>query len=283
MDLFWPECAPEAGRASLSVALSSLRNQLEPPGTPANAVLRADRFSISLNPQAVLTDVADFEAALQAAARAASATERVQQWEQAVALYHGRLLSGLYDAWIVPEEERLAGLFFDAVSALIGHLEEAGRTAEALRCARQAVSVDPLREEAHGHLIRLLAATGQPGAALRQYRELERRLDESLQTRPSAALRALVEKIEQEAGAASEPAAPARERAEMVPQAQRAADPPGRTRAAGDADLPADRPGRIYTIVGPERGSVSERPGGPPRRAARGFCPARWAGAFRDG
>src|SRR5262245_25114466 len=55
MDLFWPESEPEAGRASLSVALSSLRNQLEPPSTPANAVLRADRFSISLNPQAITT------------------------------------------------------------------------------------------------------------------------------------------------------------------------------------------------------------------------------------
>ncbi len=50
IDLFWPESALEAGRNSLSVALSTLRNQLEPPGTPANAVLRADRFSIGLNP-----------------------------------------------------------------------------------------------------------------------------------------------------------------------------------------------------------------------------------------
>src|SRR5579871_4887867 len=97
IDLFWPESAPEAGRASLSVALSSLRNQLEPPGTPAHAVLRADRFSIGLNPQAVTTDVADFEAAIKAAARAGSATERGQQFEEAVDLYRDRLLPGMYE------------------------------------------------------------------------------------------------------------------------------------------------------------------------------------------
>src|ERR1041385_6829023 len=67
IDLFWPESAPEAGRASLSVALSSLRNQLEPPGTPANAILRADRFSISLNSATVTTDVQAFEAAVRQA------------------------------------------------------------------------------------------------------------------------------------------------------------------------------------------------------------------------
>ncbi len=210
IDLFWPESATEAGRASLSVALSTLRNQLEPPGTPAHAVLRADRFSLSLNPQAVTTDVADFEAAIKAAARAGSATERVQSLERAVDLYRGRLLAGMYEEWILPEETRLAGLFFDAVSALITHLEEAGRAPEALRYARLAVSVDPLREEAHEHLMRLLEAAGQPGAALRQYREMERLLEAELGGAPSAPLRALARRIEQASGLSAPAAAPAR-------------------------------------------------------------------------
>ncbi|HLK60324.1 MAG TPA: hypothetical protein VKU00_27430, partial [Chthonomonadaceae bacterium] len=107
IDLFWPESAPEAGRNNLSVALSSLRNQFEPPGTPAHAVLRADRFSLSLNPQAVTTDVADFEAAIKGAGRAGSGAERVQSLERAVDLYRGRLLPGMYEEWIVPEETRL--------------------------------------------------------------------------------------------------------------------------------------------------------------------------------
>ena len=40
----------DAGRHNLSVALSSLRQQLEPPGIPDGAVLAADRFSVRLDP-----------------------------------------------------------------------------------------------------------------------------------------------------------------------------------------------------------------------------------------
>src|SRR5947209_1836732 len=43
IDLFWPEASAAAGRHSLSMAVSSLRKQLEPPGTPAGAVIIADR------------------------------------------------------------------------------------------------------------------------------------------------------------------------------------------------------------------------------------------------
>ena len=126
IDLFWPESDPEAGRGSLSVALSSLRNQLEPPGTPASAVLRADRFSVSLNPKIVTTDVAEFETALRAASRAGNATERMQSLEGAVDHFRGRLLPGMYEEWIMPEEARLAGLFLDAVTELLTLLEQQG-------------------------------------------------------------------------------------------------------------------------------------------------------------
>src|SRR5207244_2945613 len=70
IDLLWPERAPRAGRQSLSQALSSLRRQFEPPGVPAGALLMADRASVRLNPDAVTTDAAEFEAALASAEQA---------------------------------------------------------------------------------------------------------------------------------------------------------------------------------------------------------------------
>jgi predicted ATPase/DNA-binding SARP family transcriptional activator len=200
IDLFWPDSALEAGRNSLSVALSTLRHQLEPPGTPANAVIRADRFSVGLNPAAVMTDVAEFEKAAHMAAKAASATERMQLLVQAVALYPGRLLPGYYEEWIGAEQERLAGLFFDSVDKLIVHLEETGDLSSALQYARHAASLDPLREESYQSLLRLLAAAGQPGAALRQYKEMERLLEAELGVEPSAPLRALARQIEKQSG-----------------------------------------------------------------------------------
>src|SRR5579859_223398 len=56
IEMLWPGCDPAVGRPRLSMALSSLRHQLEPPTVPAGAVLQADRFSIRLNPAAITTD-----------------------------------------------------------------------------------------------------------------------------------------------------------------------------------------------------------------------------------
>src|SRR2546425_13365661 len=49
IDLLWPESDMDAGRHSLSMALSSLRPLLEPPGIMTDgSVLLADRHSIGL-------------------------------------------------------------------------------------------------------------------------------------------------------------------------------------------------------------------------------------------
>src|SRR5437016_8761973 len=72
IELLWPESEPRAGRNKLSLALSSLRHQFEPPGVPAGVVILAHRTAVQLNPAAINTDVAQFEVALRAAAQAGS-------------------------------------------------------------------------------------------------------------------------------------------------------------------------------------------------------------------
>src|SRR5438067_5080302 len=69
-ETFWPDADLESARHSLSMALSSLRTALEPPGVPAGSVIAADRVSVELNPDAFTTDVMEFEQALRLAARA---------------------------------------------------------------------------------------------------------------------------------------------------------------------------------------------------------------------
>src|SRR4051794_33323421 len=70
VELLWPESSPGAGRNNLSKALTSLRHQLEPPGVPPGAVIRADRGTVQIGTAACSTDVAHFEAVLNAAQRA---------------------------------------------------------------------------------------------------------------------------------------------------------------------------------------------------------------------
>jgi DNA-binding SARP family transcriptional activator len=201
----WPECEPSLGRRSLRTALSSLRRQLEPPDLPPGAVIRADRQTVGLTPGACVTDVAEFEAALQSAARTDPA-ERMPHLVRAVNFYQGKLLRGYTEAWIDNEQQRLDELFVQAALQLCVRLEASGDLDGALHHARRATCLDPLREEPRGEVIRLLAAAGQSGAALRQYQELEQMLREELNATPDPALCQLVESIRSRAPA--DPSAP---------------------------------------------------------------------------
>lgn len=184
-ELLWPELAPESALDSLSTTLSSLRRLLETPESAGAPVLLADRFSVGLDPGAISTDVAEFEEALHDAARAPTAVERVACLTNAAELYHGDLLPGYHNAWVLWERAALSERFAQALKELVGHLERTGEYDRALSYARQGVTIDPLCEEAHGSLIRLLAATGQRAAALHRYREMERLLRAELGVAPS--------------------------------------------------------------------------------------------------
>ena len=115
VDLLWPDSERASGRLSLRVALASLRRQMEPPDVPAGTVLIADREMIRLDVSACRSDVADFEAALKAAARAPDLSGKQSALDQAISLCEGELLPGFYDEWILEERERLTALCEDAV------------------------------------------------------------------------------------------------------------------------------------------------------------------------
>src|SRR5262245_3583603 len=77
MELPWADCQPTLGRKRLRVELSSLRKEIEPSGVPAGCVLLTDPSFVQLSPTAVTTDVARFQASLEAA-RASAGAEQAQ-------------------------------------------------------------------------------------------------------------------------------------------------------------------------------------------------------------
>lgn len=84
-DLLWPDSAPELGRQSLRVELSSLRRLLEPPGVAPGTFIEAKRAGIELRP-AVVTDVEEFQNAW-SQARQGSPTQRRAALERVLSLY----------------------------------------------------------------------------------------------------------------------------------------------------------------------------------------------------
>jgi predicted ATPase/DNA-binding SARP family transcriptional activator len=192
IELLWPGSVPAVGRSNLRSELASLRRQLEPPGVPSGTVLVADRATLQLNRAACTTDVGLFEAALQATERAASPAERVQRLIAAAELYRGELLPGYFEDWVVPERQRLAEAFLQALYALVALLEQRDDLPRALQWARRAVAADPLCEESHHLLIRLLLVAGQIEAARAQYEQGQHLLLQQLGTGLSPEIHALI-------------------------------------------------------------------------------------------
>jgi DNA-binding SARP family transcriptional activator len=188
----WPE-EDEVSRARLRQALSALRQNLPPD------VLLTDRTEIRLNLHVVTTDVEEFETALRDAEQAASAEERRVAYRQAIALYHGELLPGFYEDWMLVERDRLEERFRETLRLLARSAAETGDLDEAIRHAQQAVVADPLREDIHADLMRYYLAAGRRADALKQYRELEEVLWKELQIVPSSATHVLHQQLQQDA------------------------------------------------------------------------------------
>src|SRR5258708_2422866 len=99
IDLLWPEMDIDAGRVNLRRALCTLRHLLDDDRYAASIVL-SDNFSLRLRPGSVVTDVAEFEAAL---SREANGGAGLEMQARAMDLYRGELLHGYNDEWILPE------------------------------------------------------------------------------------------------------------------------------------------------------------------------------------
>ena len=193
-EMFWPDADEADARNSLSKALGSLRNQLEPPGVPAGAVIVADRQSVALNAALCRVDTAEWDAALARARRADrdGTPDALGLYQSALTLYAGELLPGLYDDWCLRERERLTGEFVDASLRAAALAESAGDASGALSFVRRAIAADPLREAAHALLVGLLVRLGDSPAAAHAFAELSRVLRDELGAEPSPETRALL-------------------------------------------------------------------------------------------
>ena len=185
VDKFWPEAPDsERGRASLSVAISSLRSQLEPPGVPHGSVIIADGRHLGVNGEAVHTDIESFEALLNRAKNCSDPAEALTLYESAIKTYRGPLLTGYYDEWILGEQERLRGRYSTALFQLARNYELRGETDNAIEWYRQAIQNDEGDTGSLAQLLDLLVKSGREREAVRAYYAAEKRLTEVGDTMP---------------------------------------------------------------------------------------------------
>jgi predicted ATPase len=187
----WPESDQRSARAALRRTLSTLRRALH------KDMLDFGREVIALKPASgLLCDVMAFRIHLDDCKSHGHPADQVcfrcqAPLAEAADIYRGDFLAGFslrdsveFDNWQFLQAERLRRELAGVLDRLvIIHAEQRDYSA-ALKYARRWLSLDQLNEAAHRTLINLYALNGQRNAALRQYRECVRILDQELGVAP---------------------------------------------------------------------------------------------------
>jgi DNA-binding SARP family transcriptional activator/TolB-like protein/Tfp pilus assembly protein PilF len=155
--LLWPESDAEHGRGALNVAVHAVRKAL------GEEAIRSGGTALQLEPRAVATDVAAFEAALAAGDAVA-----------AVALYRGPFLDGFFmesgdfDRWAEGERRRLADLYAGALERMAEDAAARGDVLAAVAGWKRRAAHDPYDSRVTLALMRTMAEVGDRSGALQQ-------------------------------------------------------------------------------------------------------------------
>jgi len=204
--LLWPESPEAKARHTLSQALTGLRHLLgehHQASSRTPVVLDTTRHTVALgDAHQVWVDVCTFDALSRPGVPDADHNGGHERLRQAVTLYQGSFLEGFsisdapaFEEWQLLQRERLRRRVLELLAQLVRHSTEDGANEEALRYAWRQLELEPWSERVHRDVIRLLALTGQRGAALRQGEICTRILAEELGVEPGAATLALIRSV----------------------------------------------------------------------------------------
>jgi predicted ATPase len=202
-NLLWPEYDQRHAHAALRRTLSTLNKAL------AGEHLQIDREAVALDSAGVWLDVAEFHGHLaQCQAHDHAPSESCSDCEaplaQAVGLYRDDFLAGFtlrdspnFDEWQFFQAEGFRRELAGALERLVDCLSEQGQFEPAIAYARRWLAMDNLHEPAHRGLMRLYSWAGQRAAAMRQYRECARILEQELGVAPLEETTRLYEAIKE--------------------------------------------------------------------------------------
>jgi predicted ATPase/DNA-binding SARP family transcriptional activator len=201
--LFWPEFDQSRALANLRRTLWILNNALGEGWLEVDAETAAlrSKTDIWLDVDAFRRLLAESQAHDHGEAELCATC--LPTLMEAVQLYDDDFMAGFtlpdcpaFDEWQFFEREGLRAELAGALQRLVGWYTSQAEWATAITYARRWLALDPLQEPAHRALMRLYAWYGQRAAALRQYDECVRLLDEELGLPPEEETTRLYEAIQ---------------------------------------------------------------------------------------
>ena len=193
----------ERAKQQLYSRISELRKLLEPSlerAAESSFVLREGQGYRFSDLACCWIDIEAFEDAVQQGDKlreTESWTEALSAYQTAIDLYNSDFLTeDLYEEWTLEPRERLKKITLSALDSLSEcHLIH-GAFSDAIDCARQALTHDPLREESLAHLMKALAHSGEESEALETFSEFVENFRSELEVEPAESLNELYSLIE---------------------------------------------------------------------------------------
>ncbi|MGA9349916.1 MAG: BTAD domain-containing putative transcriptional regulator [Anaerolineae bacterium] len=184
--VLWPELPIPKVKANFHTTKFRLKRAL------GREVLDFDGYCYQIRPDLdYWFDVAEFERLLEGTGPG----RRVEQLQQAIALYQGDFLEDCYADWCLLTRERLRERCLEALDELAGRLLARRQYRQAIQTLHRGLEMDNLREKFHRQLMRAYALSGQRSQALAQYRRCAGILEHELGTAPSPETTALYRRI----------------------------------------------------------------------------------------
>jgi len=165
-------CPDRAARRRLNTALWRLRTAIKSRlGVDLVAVGGNSRLTLSAAVPLVV-DATVFEALVSPilCLRAAELTEpQAAELERAVLLHRGQLLERCDDDWVLTDRYRIENLYFSALDYLVQYHGARGEIGAVAKFGDLALTVEPLREDVHRHLMNAYGRSGRTDLVERQF------------------------------------------------------------------------------------------------------------------
>lgn len=188
--LFWPDESTTTSRRKLTHLLTHLRRALPDPD-----VISIAGDWLQLDARFTRVDVSLL--------RSAATTDDPKLLRQVIDVYRGIFLESFsvsecpeYDQWVTEERMLLERQFLTVLERAVTRACDSGDMGFAVTLGRRYLAFDPIDEPMHRLLMRLLVATGDRGAALRQYTDFVVYLDREFSLDPEPETLDLYEAIQ---------------------------------------------------------------------------------------
>jgi len=188
---FWPDSSSKQVRQNFHSTLYRTRQALGD-----NVIVLEDEL-YQINPDLALwCDAHEMQKLIQQAQLLSTRDGRTEDlWRKAVALYRGSFMTSIDSEWAAYHREGLQETHLEALIGAANCVRARGKTQESLSFLKQALQIDPFREDVYRAIMQCYADLGERKQVLTHYQDLQRVLRQELAITPSRETVILVERL----------------------------------------------------------------------------------------